>query len=467
MMVHDDDWPQVVSGLVSQGICDILPRRLLHHVHDRPLLNGMFAVSKNEFQGNLELHRLIMNLVPLNQLSKSLQGDVGTLPTVSGFSSFYLTGDEIAILSSEDIKCFYYLFQVPEGWRRYMGFAKEIPPELVPLKWRGEPCHLVSRVLPMGWLNSVGLAQHVHRNVVRWSMEANGSLRGGEQEIRRDKPSTVSKTSFRVYLDNWDEIRKVDKHLVQDIEGEPSPGQLAMRQQYGILNLPRHPKKAVVSQTKGEIQGALLDGVAGVAYAKPSKILKYMGLAWELVHREVATRRELQVVAGGLVYITMFRRALLCSLNAIWQHIQALKWDPPIIRRPIPRAVKAELIRFLALVPLAQMDFRLPMRTQVTASDASTTGGGICATTSLTSYGVMAQMALVRGEYGEGFDTVQVLTIGLFDGIGALRVAADVLRLPVAGHISVECRESANVLLKVPSQECRRLLRSRPLRLRW
>ena len=35
-------------------------------------------------------------------------------------------------------------------------------------------------------------------------------------------------------------------------------------------------------------------------------------------------------------------------------------------------------------------------------------------------------------------DLIQVLTVELFDGIGALRVAADVLGLPVAGHVSVE-----------------------------
>ena len=444
IMVRDEDWKEVCEGLVRMGICDIKPLKHLHHVGNKPLLNGMFAVSKNEFQGSLELHRLIMNLVPLNSICKAFKGDVCTLPTVAGFSAFYLEDNEVAVLCSEDIKCFYYLFQVPEGWRKYMGFAKAIPESMVPLKWKGESCHLVSRVLPMGWLNSVGLAQHVHRNVVRWSMATHGSLGTGERELRRDKPATVSPTMFRVYLDNWDEVRKLDTNLANEVEGEPSPAQLAVRQQYSVLNLPRHPKKAVVSQKVGEIQGALLDGEAGVAYAKPGKVMKYMGLAWELVQRGVASQRELQVVAGGLVYITMFRRALLCSLNAIWTQIEALKWEPPVIKRAIPREVKTELVRFLALVPLSQMDFRLPMRSNVTASDASSSGGGICATTGLTTYGVMAQQATTRGELQEGFDAIQVLTIGLFDGIAALRVATDCLRLPVAGHVSVECNEAAN-----------------------
>ena len=442
VMVADEDWEAVARGLISKGICGVMPRSQLFHVGGQPLVNGMFAVSKNEFVQGIEQHRVIMNLVPLNRLCHTLKGDVCTLPTIAGFSAFYLAEGEVAVLCSEDIKCFYYLFQVPVGWRKFMGFAKELPETLVPLEMRGEPCHLVSLVLPMGWANSVGLAQHVHRNVVRWTMEEQGLY--DEGELRRDRPTTRAKDMFRVYLDNWDQIRKVDARLAQDVEGVPSPQQLALRQQYNLMGLPRHPKKAVEGAMQAEIQGALLDGQAGVAYAKPSKVLKYMGLAWELVHRGRCNQRELQIVAGGLVYISMFRRPLLSSLNAVWAHIECLHQDPPVVKRDIPREVKRELVRFLSLIPLAQMDFRLPMNPQVTASDASSTGGGISASIGLTSFGVQASQALVRGEKEEPFDNIQILSIGLFDGIGALRVALDVLELPVANHISVECNPHAN-----------------------
>ena len=87
------------------------------------------------------------------------------------------------------------------------------------------------------------------------------------------------------------------------------------------------------------------------------------------------------------------------------------------------------------------------MNTTVTASDACQ-GGGICASVGLTSFGVTAQSASVRGELEEPFDEFQVLTVGLFDGISALRVAADLLRLPLAGHISVECNAHANQVVE-------------------
>ena len=61
--------------------------------------------------------------------------------------------------------------------------------------------------------------------------------------------------------------------------------------------------------------------------------------------------------------------------------------------------------------------------------------------------GVHASQCHVRGDLPDLDDHIQVLTIGLFDGIGALRVGADVLKLPMGGHVSAEVsREGSRVL---------------------
>ena len=110
----------------------------------------------------------------------------------------------------------------------------------------------------MGFANSVALAQHIHRNVVvRWSSP---DQMGGEKEMRRDMPPTISRDKFRVYLDNWDEIRKVDRALVSEVEGMPSLSQVALRHQYNVMALPRHPKNAVEGSRCAEVQGAYIDG---------------------------------------------------------------------------------------------------------------------------------------------------------------------------------------------------------------
>ena len=111
MMVEEWHWAEVCAGLLKRGVCRVMHVSELHHVGERPLLNGMFAVSKNETgvdsQGNsFEVCRLIMNLVPTNGCCRSLVGDTSTLPSVVGMSSVVLEDSQLLITSSEEIRCF-------------------------------------------------------------------------------------------------------------------------------------------------------------------------------------------------------------------------------------------------------------------------------------------------------------------------------------------------------------------------
>eukprot|EP00435_Cladocopium_sp_Y103_P068601 s30_g31.t2 len=438
VMVEKDEWSQLCQGLVSKGVCTFLELSKVYHIKGQPLLHGLFSVGKNEWDGGLESQRLIMNMVPLNQNCRNLQSDIGTLPSLPAMNSFLLEGGETLLLSSEDIRCFFYLFRVPREWIRFLCFNKQVPDHILPADLRGKPCVLASLVLPMGWLNSVGIAQHVHRNVVRWSLSQGSVCGGAEQEIRKDRPFPQGKNLFRVYLDKYDQLEVVDSQLAGIIQGTPSAQTLALREMYEVLGLPRHPKKAVNRAVRAEVQGALIIGDLGVAIPKPEKILQYCKLCLELLAQGECKLKELQVVAGGFVYFCLFRRPLLSALNQVWVFMEELKKYPPVVSLPLPDRVVEELVRFLGLVPLAQLNFRAQVQHVVSCSDASLDGGGICCSTGLTEFGLRASLSPVRGDLPEIHDFEQVLTIGMFDGIGALRVACDRLQLPMAGHISIE-----------------------------
>ena len=316
-MVEPESWGDICKGLVERNICEVWPVDHLVHFGGVPLLNGLFAVGKGEFHEGEEIQRLIMNLTPVNSLCQSLKGDVGTLPSLAGFSGFLLEENEVALLSSEDIRCFFYLFSIPDAWKPYMGFNREVPATMVPESWRGQPCVLVSRVLPMGFLNSVAIAKHIHRNITRWSATMVSPPVGGEGELRKDLGMSSSASLYRVYLDNFDQVERHDRITADMILGVPSAQVLKLRQDYLSLGLPRHPKKAVERQYKAEIQGALFNGLDGFAMPKVAKVWQYALLAVELLTRGTASLKELQVVAGGFVYMCMFRRPLLCSLNGV------------------------------------------------------------------------------------------------------------------------------------------------------
>ena len=378
-----------------------------------------------------------MNMVPVNKLCRNLGGDISTPPSWAGMTPYLLADEQVLVMSSEDIRCFFYLFEVPVSWHPFMAFNKPVPQHVVG-DGVDEPHYLASRVLPMGFLNSVSVAQHVHRRIARMSLHGLQPSLGPQCELRKDRPFTVAQWVYRIYLDNFDALEQMDPLMAARVRGEVSVEVLALRGGYQHWGLPRHPTKAVQQETIAEIQGAVVDGVTGMVKPKPNKVLKYAELAWSLLQDGRASQKQLQIVCGGLVYCSMFRRPLLRMLNKMWSFVVGLSSEPPVVRKELPQSVRFELCRFLCALPLAQMNLRTPVLGGVTASDASETGGGFCVSRGLTPMGVHAAQCSVRGDMPELEDFVQVLTVGLFDGVGALRVAADVLQLPTGGHISAE-----------------------------
>ena len=439
VMVSDEDWSEVCKGLVASGVCVYLRREEIFDTGQGPLRNGLFGVPKDEVQEGAEVFRLIMNLIPLNNISESLTGDIETLPSWALMSPLWLQPSESLLVSSEDVRCFFYTMSVPSEWWPYLAFNKQVPPDCVPPEMAGEEVFLASRVLPMGFLNSVSLAQHVHRNLSLAAKEPSGRVANPpEAELRKDRAFCQAQSMWRVYLDNYDLLEKVQSLDCEQMTGSLAPGVLALRSQYEIWDVPRNMKKSVSRSLNAEVQGAQVDGEQGVAYPKEVKLAKYISAALKLVHQNRVSQRELQVVCGGLVYVSMFRRPLLGTLNEVWRPVESFNSPGSPKYRPLTQEARLELLRFLGLIPLARLDFRLDVDPQITCSDASTSGGGICVSRSLTRRGNMAAQGLVRGEVSEGFSEEKILSIGIFDGIGALRVALDLLGVPVIGHVGVE-----------------------------
>ena len=435
VMVRDSDWPEVAANLVKAGVCQVIPESEVFKVRGKPLLNGLFGVEKGEDCSGVPLYRLIMNLVPLNSLCLSLAADIGGLPHWLGMNPFALEPTEGLLVSSEDVRCFFYTLGLPRSWVPFLAFNRTVPESL---KLRGceEPCYLASVVLPMGFLNSVGIAQHVHRVLVsRASPRPQVDL--PSREIRKDLPLPETPRAWRVYLDNYDLLEKFPWEVLAVERGSVAPDVEGLRGSYGHVGMPRHTGKTVSRQPLAEVQGAVVDGVRGMAYPKGSKLVKYTVMAILFCQLSHCSQRQAQVICGGLVYFTTFRRQLLGSLNLCWTFIESFNHRGRG-RLPIPDLVKLEILRCVCLVGLCRMDFRLPMSERVTCSDASTTGGGMCCSSGLSPVGAMVARGVLRLEGNPLDGRPRVLSIGLFDGVGCLRVAWDVIGANVLGHVSVE-----------------------------
>ncbi|CAE7467035.1 unnamed protein product [Symbiodinium natans] len=397
VMVKEDQWEEVCAGLVERGVCDVIPVSEVLHVDGKPILGGLFGVPKMEEADGVPVLRLIMDLRPINQCFESIAGDLGTLPMLSQLFPLEVFTEENVLLSSEDIKAMFYIVGLPEVWRPLLAFGREVPSSLA-IPGAG-PCVLCSRVLPMGFINSVAVAQALHREIVNCAVDRFGINR--DAEIRRDQPLPSSATAYRVYLDNFDVLAKTNREASLLLEGQLGPLASELRQVYEELKVPINEKKSVKSGLRGEMQGALVDGVQ------------------------------------GLVYIFSYRRCLMSCLNEVWRFIASFEghlhqW------KEIPQAVKQELFCSMSLTPLAMMNLRAPYDAMATASDASESGGGLSYTSGLTPFGAAASLKPVRGVTHRTPDDEQVLVVSVFDGIAACRVALDVVGAQVAGYVSIE-----------------------------
>lgn len=122
----------------------------------------------------------------------------------------------------------------------------------------------------MGFSNSVSIAQHVHRNVIKWSAMAGI---GGENEMRKDPPLSSGSQLYRIYLDNFDLLERTESHLAERIKGGVADAVAQVREMYETMGLPRHPKKSVQRALRGEVQESKVQFWT-VRQASPSPSLK-------------------------------------------------------------------------------------------------------------------------------------------------------------------------------------------------
>ena len=230
VMVSSDDWPKVAKGLLDRGVCGLIAEDEINCVGGCKVLGGLFGVSKDEWTGDVEIFRLIMNFVPLNTLFVPLSGDLATLPAISQFVPIYLGQEEILLTSSEDIRCMFYIIALPENWYKYLAFSRQVPHSLCPAD--GRRYYLHSKVLPMGFVHSVAIAQHIHRNLV-----LNSHAGEPRAEMRAAKGHSNACPAWRGYLDNFDELEQVDRRNVSELAGSMSTGIARFMER--VCNAPR------------------------------------------------------------------------------------------------------------------------------------------------------------------------------------------------------------------------------------
>ncbi len=164
MRIKKSEWKELGPELVKRRICKSIEKERLIF-HGLLLVNAILGGGKGKCLTNapgkrLEALRLLIFLVPSNDIQEVIEGDVATPPHFGQWAGFELMDDEILLWSSVDVSCAFHIFSQPD--ERFPYYVIHWP--LDPSFWGGsgdEADYLAMWVIPMGWRSAVGITSGV------------------------------------------------------------------------------------------------------------------------------------------------------------------------------------------------------------------------------------------------------------------------------------------------------------------
>ena len=464
MNVRREDWNEIAAALVERNILTPIDYEDIFRAGGVPVLNGLFCVQKKgtPAPGEERLTRLIMNLTPSNALQYLKQGDLDTLAAASHWAGCQLPAGSALLWSGDDQKGAFYAWCLPPQWRKLMAFKWPVEGRFLGMPEKDE-VWLASKVIPMGWINSVSLFQHLHRGI-GLQPEPLGAGLEGDTEMRRDRPVPTSATRteggwLSFYLDDFDCPEIIPREMLNQLKGTMSPEHVKQRAAYTRAGVQISKDKAHTREVRVERMGAEVDGEGGWLGVPIKKKLECGYFVLWALQRQQCRQKVLMMILGRLTRAFEFRRPLMSILNRSWPRHKA------VVGRPLSQRTILELIAAVGVMPMAVSNLFTPVSGLVTCSDASEQGGGLCASAGLTSEGAETLQSLeAQGAEREKVSFTpagscsrnqtksgpRVLVISLFDGIGAMMVALARLDCQVVGYISCEVDKA-----------CKRLTRTR------
>lgn len=344
--------------------------------------------------------------------------------------------------SGDDLVSCFYLFSIPYEWTKYFAFRKAIKRKA--LGGPGDPeedLYLASRVIPMGWSAAVTVVQHLHREL---AFKPEGLDAG--RELHREHPMPEKRIGednafWNLYIDDFTLLETV---IAQDLEDAASASpkgsvhQQAMRKIYEGLGVPYSKEKGEVRVSSTDKLGAHLNGKEGTLGISQSRAVELPSLGLHLCGCERVPTKYVQIFMGKFVHVMQFRRPLFCLVEKLWGRITKFSAGP--LR---PGEVE-ELLMLLVMLPLCYRDLRAKAVGQVTASDASESGGGLTKSVGLAGPGklslswkprIMKGIPLVDGRCQE------IVAIEWFAGIGGLSRSLERLGITASGTVVCDNNE--------------------------
>ena len=364
--VEPQDVGEVNRKLLDSGVATLIPEEFaMRDSRGNIISGGLFAVDHKSHSD-----RIILDRRPFNELERRLVW--ARLPHGSLLTQLIVPKGFSIRGSGDDLSNYFYLLKHHEDWlprntvgKIFDGAGYE--------KYGGLPGrnYLLSfRVIAMGDLNAVDLAQQVHLEILQDS----GCMNPGEC-IEFKHPLPASHTMEGLYIDDHIITQILpDKHHRE--KGEKFWDEVLLersRNQYANQGIPTSQSKKFDKADKFVAWGTELDNKTGRAGAPLIKLKQLSELLVRVTRLRAVSKKMLQGVTGLLVHPFMHRRSMMCLLQETFLWIEKLGDSES---KPLPIAVREELCSCALMLPLCHSNIRWPVSCRLGASDASLTHGG-------------------------------------------------------------------------------------------
>ena len=366
--VEDKDLPELLRKLHRSNMITFLRKSDVLAEGRKLIKGGLFCVPHKP-----ESDRVINDRRPLNLREERLEWC--QLPSGPMLCQLILDRAESVRASGDDLSNYFYLIKHLDQWQHRNAFGKPFRGSLLPeFGLKSDQLYVPAfKVLCMGDRNGVDLAQATHESILRKV----GCL-DPHETIIYGKVFPPTRTLEGLYIDDHLTFQIVKNKSKRDRgpEGDEILIQKS-RDRYSELGLPRSEKKAFDKHYDFKAWGTQVCSQSGNVSAPPIKLRQIESLTSALLTSGVATKKCMQKLVGLYVHPYMHRRECMCVFQHVYHFIERMQEG---VNMKIPQHVVDELITAALILPLASSNIRWPVSTQISATDASSNGGGRCAT---------------------------------------------------------------------------------------
>ena len=354
---------------------------------------GMFCIPKS-----LDRDRLILDARPGNRCSPLDSRWLSTLGSHTVLLDLVLRPSELLLASGEDIRDYYYNFEIsPSRARQYILIGDFKPEEVShfssfePRFWASSRVVVGLKTLAMGDVNAVSFGQAAHVGLVL----ASGAAGIGNLLTYRGRPPR-DRLSLGVVIDDLLVLERTLRNECVATRGSGSRAVIAKIQAaYAQAPLPRHEGKGFLCESEVEVWGAQLNGDAGWVRPNWNRLVPLVHITLAALRLPLMSVSLLEILSGCWVASLSFRRRLLCLLFEVYRAQRGRERED--LFRPSVE-LRAELFCLACLAPLVRTDLRALPATTFVATDASDDlGAGVCCEISETLAGELLRHSLTKG----------------------------------------------------------------------